>query len=852
MKTQIFRFILYSIVAGLTCLNLTAASSPPSGENGVHFCGFTEQQSDTRRYARSLANLDVGEPRMVRLIYFTPNDWPYRADVVQKMKEDMHKIQAFYAEQMGAHGYGEVTFRVETDPQGQPLVHHVNGKHPFSHYDNTLGSEVFIELQAAFDFHANIYFIVLGTDALRQGNGQPALGVGYRRGKYGGMALVANDFSWDLVAHELGHAFGLGHDFRDKAYIMSYGPGQDRLSACHAEFLSVHPYFNANTPSEEGEPPTVELVSPRRYPAGSRSIPVRLQVNDLEGVHQVLLFAQRGLQACRGLEGDRSGLAEFEYNGGFGLEGFTSLSDSTGHTIFVHAVDTEGNVSDTFFTLAEDSPHHIATLEAHTGEVRSVSFSRDGTLASGLDDGTIMLWDIAARQRIATLEGHMNSVESVAFSPDGTLASGAGDGTIMLWDIAARQRIATLEGQWGWVNSVSFSPDGGSLARGDSNSKGTVKLWDVSTRQQIATLPHGDHVYSVSFSRDGMLLASGSEDRTVKLWDVATRGHIATLPHENIVLSVTFSLDGGILVSGGWGDIELWDVATESRIATIPHGATVSSVSFSTDGETLASGGWDGTVKLWDMTTRESFAAFGPTSPVNSVSFSPDGRTIASGTADGVIELWDTSGLTREGLEAFAEIDIPDPNLRAAIATALGRPQSASIGRAAMETLTELDASDASISNLTGLEFATKLTYLNLWGNNISNIAVVAGLTNLTSLDLGGNSISDISAVAGLTNLTSLTLWGNNISDISAVAGLTKLTSLDLRDINISDISVVAGLTKLARLYLGDNNITDISPLVANTGMRSGDEVYILGNPLSYPFHHWILTIPVLQTGKRN
>ena len=148
----------------------------------MHFCGFTEQQSDTRRYARSLANLDVGEPRTVRMIYFTPNDWPYRVDVVQKMKEDMHKIQAFYAEQMGAHGYGEVTFRVETDPQGQPLVHHVNGDRPFSHYDNTLGSEVFIELQAAFDFHANIYFIVLGTDALRRGDGQPWGGVGYRRG----------------------------------------------------------------------------------------------------------------------------------------------------------------------------------------------------------------------------------------------------------------------------------------------------------------------------------------------------------------------------------------------------------------------------------------------------------------------------------------------------------------------------------------------------------------------------------------------------------------------------------------------------------------------------------------------
>ena len=77
------------------------------------------------------------------------------------------------------------------------------------------------------------------------------------------------------------------------------------------------------------------------------------------------------------------------------------------------------------------------------------------------------------------------------------------------------------------------------------------------------------------------------------------------------------------------------------------------------------------------------------------------------------------------------------------------------------------------------------------------------------------------------------------------MAGLTKLKVLELGDSNISDISVVAGLTKLERLYLDRNNITDISPLVANTGLGSGDEVYIVGNPLSYSsiYTH----IPVLQ-----
>ena len=233
------------------------------------------------------------------MIYFLPNDWQYRADVIQKMKDEILTVQTFYAEQMDGHGYGEVTFRFEIDSQGYPMVHHVNGKHPFSYYDNTLGSKVFSELGETYDFRANIYFIVLGTNALRQGDGQPALGVGHNRGKNGGMFLVANEFSWDLLAHELGHGFGLGHDFRDGTYIMSYGPriaGKDRLSVCAAEFLSVHTYFNPDIPTEKREPPAIELVSPRRYPPGSTSIPVRLRVNDSEGVHQIQLFAHGGLQ----------------------------------------------------------------------------------------------------------------------------------------------------------------------------------------------------------------------------------------------------------------------------------------------------------------------------------------------------------------------------------------------------------------------------------------------------------------------------------------------------------------------------------------------------------------------------
>ena len=643
---------LFLVSLGLILCPLLGSYAYPQETGDVPFCqpiDFSQVQSDGFDAADKRAfSLNKGNPRTVRVIYFVPNDRSFSSTVEDSIRRAMLQVQAFFAEQMNAHGFGLNAINIEAGNDGEPLIHRVTGQHADDHYADGTHFAVFKEIRENYDTQANIYIAFID-------NSRRLTPRGGRNGKTGGEASLGLDFDWQTVGHELGHGFGLHHDFRNDSYIMSYGDKPDGLSALAAYFLSVHPYFNAGISAEWTASPTVDLISSPKFPPNADSISVKFKVADTDGLHQLILFTPTPplnwgsgypeVKAWRGLAKRQNSEVELEYRRDI-VSTTATPANPAPEEIHVNAVDTNGNVSQVSYNLVSISPYGYATLEGHADGVVSVSFSpAAGILASASYDNTIRLWDVATGTTISTLN-HTRNVTSVSFSPDGsTLASGSSDGNVRLWAVATGEHVATLEGHVGEVWTLAFSLDGLMLASGSYDN--TVRLWNVGTGRAISTLVgHTDRVLSVLFSPDGQILASRSGDDSIRLWDVASGASLATLAHTHHISSMSFTPEGSKLASGSHENtIRLWDVLTGEHTDTLEgHTDDVSTVSFSPDGKILASGSDDNTVRLWRVDTGKVITTLvGHTSGVDRLLFSPDGTILASTSRDKSVRIWNVA-----------------------------------------------------------------------------------------------------------------------------------------------------------------------------------------------------------------
>lgn len=244
-------------------------------------------------------------------------------------------------------------------------------------------------------------------------------------------------------------------------------------------------------------------------------------------------------------------------------------------------------------------------LVGHLGQIRDLSFSRDGKrLASASLDSSVRIWNVATGRVEQILRGHAQGAECVAFFPDGKrLATGGRDKAIRVWQIGkSKELIKIPSANPRGPTCLCVSPNGKSIASAGFDSE--VKVWDAATGRQtltIANKPAQHHWYRLAFNSDGdKLIAAGNG---FKICETKSGKELFNRMSQSVSnRGLAVSADDNWIVTGGSDNLVIvYDVAVRKEIASLRgHDNIVTSVAISADAKLIASASDDKTVRIWN------------------------------------------------------------------------------------------------------------------------------------------------------------------------------------------------------------------------------------------------------------
>jgi WD40 repeat protein len=291
--------------------------------------------------------------------------------------------------------------------------------------------------------------------------------------------------------------------------------------------------------------------------------------------------------------------------------------------------------------LARDSRQILASIRADVGPLNR-----------------LMLWDAQSGAEVDAWDD-LGSGYSLAASADlSRFVSAGADDRIAprLWQTAGRRLVRQLDHGGKRIRSAAMSRDGALVATGSDED--SVRLWAGDTGAPVADpLPLGETPTALAFSPDGKRLAVASSSGRLRIRDLS-QGQWSwdVKAHPTWINGVEYAGSGDWLVSAGRQDhvAKIWNAHDSELRATLTgHTDNLISASFSPDESLVATASVDNTARLWDARTGELLRSIH--GPSYTARFNADGRELLTTGVRDYVALWDVT-LDPRGPREIAEL----------------------------------------------------------------------------------------------------------------------------------------------------------------------------------------------------
>jgi len=167
-----------------------------------------------------------------------------------------------------------------------------------------------------------------------------------------------------------------------------------------------------------------------------------------------------------------------------------------------------------------------------------------------------------------------------------------------------------------------------------------------------------------------------------------------------------------------------------------------------------------------------------------------------------------------------APVFFADATLQSEVARSLSLSGS-TVSCGELQNLTVLYAGYLGITDLTGIESATRLSIVDVVGSRIESLAPLTGLPSLTRLALSHVDEGQMPVIGELATLDQLHLEDSAAHDLTPLLSLQRLRELTLNNSSVHDIAPLSRLPEIRWLTLSENPITDLWPLAEVPNLAS-------------------------------